>query len=42
MSVEQVSGDTGYFTYPAGEAAGESVAASEPAANAAQPASENE
>lgn len=42
VSVEQVSGDTGYFTYPAGEAAGESAAASEPAANAAQPASEND
>lgn len=44
VSVEQVSGDTGYFTYPAGEATGESVAAGdEPAADAAaQPASEND
>lgn len=41
VSVEQVSGDAGYFTYPAGEATGESAAAGdEPAANAAQPASE--
>lgn len=43
VSVEQVSGDTGYFTYPAGEAAGESAAGDEPAADAAaQPASEND